>query len=103
MSNNLEPDIEYVRWIKEEVESELLQRPGVTGVGIGYKIVGGHATDVLAIRVYVKHKQDVSETEAIPSEIGGIPTDVIERRFVLHSEHSDDTSEARCHPHQGDQ
>jgi hypothetical protein len=70
--------------LKSEVETELLKLPGVTGVDVGYKYVGGKKTDVLAIRVYVKKKRDVPEKEAIPKMIQGVPTDVIERNFVLH-------------------
>ena len=85
MCNCGEPDREQVERVKEEVEADLLSRPGVTGVSVGYKVVGGRTTARLAIRVYVKHKHDVPEGEAIPKVIRGIPTDVIERRFVLHA------------------
>lgn len=71
--------------VKTEVEAELLKLPGVTGVDVGYKYVGGKKTDVVAIRVYVKKKRDVPEKDAIPKKIRDIPTDVIEREFVLHS------------------
>ena len=73
-----------LRRVKEEVEGELLSRPGVTGVDIGYKEVAGRPTDRLAIRVLVEKKRDVPEDEEIPKEIEGHPTDVIERRFELH-------------------
>jgi hypothetical protein len=73
-----------LRRTKEEVEADLLARPGVTGVDIGYKEVGGRPTDVVAIRVLVAEKRDVAPGEAIPPEIGGYPTDVIARRFQLH-------------------
>jgi hypothetical protein len=69
---------------KESVEDELLQRPGVTGVDVGYKQVGGQRTDQIAIRVLVAQKRDVPAAERIPASINGIPTDVIERSFVLH-------------------
>jgi len=85
MGNCSEPDPEEVRRVKDEVEAELLRMPGVTGVGVGYKVVGGRTSSKLAIRVYVEHKREVPEGEAIPKEIRGVPTDVIERRFVLHS------------------
>jgi hypothetical protein len=76
-------EIDEIRHVKEEAETELLERPGVTGVDIGYKYVSGEKTDVLAIRVYVAEKKQVPEEEAIPDQIEGIPTDVIERRFFL--------------------
>ncbi|OYD15457.1 hypothetical protein CH333_05690 [candidate division WOR-3 bacterium JGI_Cruoil_03_44_89] len=78
-----------IRRIKAEVEAELLKLPGVTGVDVGYKYVKGKKTNVLAIRVLVKEKKDVPEEEAVPREIRGVPTDVIERRFVLHSGQTD--------------
>jgi hypothetical protein len=76
--------LDEIRRIKTEVEAELLKLPGVTGVDVGHKYVGGKETDVLAIRVYVKEKKDVPEEDAVPKQIRGVPTDVIERRFVLH-------------------
>lgn len=81
--------LEEIGRVKQKVEKDLLKLPGVTGVDIGYKYVGGKKTEVLAIRVYVEKKmKDVPEKEAIPKQIDNIPTDVIERRFVLHSDQS---------------
>jgi hypothetical protein len=76
--------MEELRRVKKEVEAELLKLPGVTGVDIGPKIVDGKETDETAIRVYVAKKKDVSAENAVPKTIRGVPTDVIERRFVLH-------------------
>jgi hypothetical protein len=78
------PSLEDVRRIKEAHEHDLLKVPGVTGVDVGYKMVGGQQTDVLAIRVYVARKIDPPPDQRIPAEIEGVPTDVIERRFELH-------------------
>ena len=86
MCGSGEMDVEKIRRIKEEVEGELLKRPGVTGVDVNYKVVGGHKTDRLAIRIYVKKKRDVPKREAIPETISGVMTDVIERRFVLKNQ-----------------
>jgi hypothetical protein len=77
-------NLDEIRRIKTEVEAELLKLPGVTGIDVGYKYVGGKKTDILAIRVYVAEKKDVSAEDAVPKQIRGIPTDVIQRRFVLH-------------------
>jgi len=73
-----------IRRIKSEKESDLLSRPGVTGVDVGPKFVKGKKTDEIAIRVYVEKKKDVPAKEKIPATINGVKTDVIERRFVLH-------------------
>lgn len=84
-------DLSEIRRIKSDVEEDLLNLPGVTGVDVGYKSVGGQKTDVLAIRVYVREKKDVPEGEAIPEQIQGFPTDVIQRRFVLHPDQTEET------------
>lgn len=76
--------MDEIRRVKERVEADLLNRPGVTGVDIGRKITGGKKTGQLAIRVLVEKKKDVPQAQTIPSEIEGIPTDVIQRKFVLH-------------------
>ncbi len=74
-----------LRRAKEAAETDLLSRPGVTGVDIGYKEVGGKPTDQLAIRVLVeKKRREVPAAQRVPAEIGGFPTDVIERKFELH-------------------
>jgi hypothetical protein len=76
--------IEEIRQVKNRVEGNLLKMANVTGVDIGNKYIHGGKTDTLAIRVYVSKKMKVPEKDLIPKEIEGIPTDVIERKFVLH-------------------
>lgn len=75
-------NLEEIKTLKQSIEAELLKRPGVTGVDIGYKYVNGESTDEIVIRVYVARKQKtVSSYEAIPREIQGFKTDVIESTF----------------------
>lgn len=77
--------INVIRSIKEKKEDELLALAGVTGVDIGPKLVKGKRTAETAIRIYVeKKKKNVSKTQAIPSSIDGVKTDVIEAKFELH-------------------
>jgi hypothetical protein len=64
---------------------ELLQKQGVCGTGVGHKLVNGKPTGDHAILVFVQKKfsesgviRKFSADELIPSEIDGIPTDVIE-------------------------
>jgi hypothetical protein len=72
-----------IRKIKKSVEEELLKKPGVKAVEVGYKIVKGKKTNELAIRVHVtKKKKDVPHDQMIPSTIEGVKTDVIERTYV---------------------
>jgi hypothetical protein len=75
-----------IRPVKEAQEQQIFERAGVTGVDIGYKMVGGKRTEELAIRIYVDKKQPqdaLAKGEMIPKTLRGIKTDVIERRFVL--------------------
>src|SRR3712207_6781333 len=71
-----------IKSAKQEAEDDILQREGVTGVGVGYKYVGGQRTDEIAVQVFVKEKRDVPEEERIPTTIRGIKTDVIQRTFA---------------------
>jgi hypothetical protein len=70
--------------IKERVEAEYLARPGVTGIDVGYKVVGGVQTDEVAIRVHVeKKKASVPKAQQVPASIDGAVTDVLERTYEL--------------------
>jgi hypothetical protein len=72
------PTLETVRSVKARAEDQLMRMPGVTGVGVAYKYVGGRRTDELSIRVHVERKRDVPLAEAIPPEIEDVKTDVVE-------------------------
>jgi hypothetical protein len=77
--------VEEIKRIKEEAEGDLLKIPGVTGVGVGYQSVDGVKTDKLAILVYVGYKASLKK-DAIPAEIKGFPTEIIERDFKLQKQ-----------------
>jgi hypothetical protein len=78
------PSIGELVAIKERVEEQYLARPGVTGIDVGYKVVGGVQTDEVAIRVHVQEKRaDVPEDQAVPGSIDGAVTDVLERAYEL--------------------
>jgi hypothetical protein len=66
--------------IREEVERELKQIPGVVGVGIGFRITGGETVEQIVFQVFVEEKkspEEIPPEQMIPSEIRGIPTDVM--------------------------
>jgi hypothetical protein len=67
----------------ERNRDRLLAIPGVTGLAIGNKMTGGHDTEQRAVVVFVEQKRDVADEERIPSEVDGIPTDVVEREFDI--------------------
>lgn len=76
-----------IKRLKSSKEGDLLKLKGVTGVGVGEKITKGERTGETCIRVYVKKKlpkSKLTSAQTIPSEINGVPTDVIEKEFVLH-------------------
>lgn len=77
-------DLTQIRSIKKKAETNLLKRSGVTGVGIGFKRVGGQKTDVIAIQVFVEHKRNVPARQLIPAVIQGIETDVIQGKMFAH-------------------
>ena len=66
---------------KQEYQQELLGKPNVVGVGVGFKVVGGETTDIPCVIVFVEKKvsiESLSAEEMVPADIQGIPTDVIE-------------------------
>jgi hypothetical protein len=79
--------------IHKRAKERLFQIPGVHGVGIGPKEVGGRLTAEPAIKIVVLQKRptaDVPPGELIPPEIEGVKTDVvvsgrIRRRAALPS------------------
>jgi hypothetical protein len=68
--------------IKQAAEKKLITLPGVTGVDVGFKEVGGQPTPVYAILVFVKKKGRYKPKDEIPKQIAGVPTDVIEATFT---------------------
>ena len=73
--------IEEIRAVKERHEARLLQKKNVVGLGIGYKEIEGQQTGLLSLVVMVRKKDSPSTLDAVdllPSEIEGVPIDVIE-------------------------
>lgn len=74
-------DFERIGAIKKNAEGRLLAIPGVHGVGLGAKYVGGQRTREPAIMVFVANKKAAAALlphEVIPTEIDGVKTDVME-------------------------
>ena len=73
--------IETVTKIKKKHERELLKKPGVVGVGVGYKYIEGKKTEELCIVCYVNKKipeEQLKKKDIILKVIEGIKTDIIE-------------------------
>jgi hypothetical protein len=72
---------ERIARIKESVEKELMQIPGVHAVGIGPKLTNWEVTGEIAIHVLLPQKKpvaDLNPEHVIPPEIEGIKTDILE-------------------------
>lgn len=66
--------------VYEEAKAQLMQFPGVVGVGMGLKERGTTLTQEFCFRVYVEEKVPLAQLapdEVIPPEVMGFPTDVI--------------------------
>jgi hypothetical protein len=80
------PSVDEIIAIKDRIEAQFLGAPGVTGVDVGYKEVGGQRTGQIAIRVHVAVKTDaIPDDQRVPGEIEGVVTDVLERRYELQA------------------
>jgi hypothetical protein len=67
--------------IKRKREQELLRKPNVVGVGVGFRTRGGKRAEEVCIVVSVKKKLPawrLKDDEVIPLSIDGVPVDVIE-------------------------
>jgi hypothetical protein len=72
---------EQVAQIKETHKEAILAKPNVVGVGVGYKVTKGQATDQLAIVTLVSKKLPqvgLLADNVIPRSIEGVPIDVLE-------------------------
>lgn len=79
-------DRAVIRPVKRAVEDDLLDLPGVTAVDIGEKRRAGRDTGEQAIIVSVGRKRSPAQIPVgarIPSDISGVPTDVLEEEPVL--------------------
>jgi hypothetical protein len=75
--------------VHDAATAELMQIPGVVGVGIGLKEIGGELTDQICFRVYVWEKKTRSEVPAqqrVPGQVQGFPTDVLKIYNMMASE-----------------
>jgi hypothetical protein len=60
-------------------------RPDVTAIDVGPKYKAGKPTEMVCVRVHVVHKRtkrSMGPVQVIPSNIDGVPTDVIQAAYV---------------------
>lgn len=76
------PDpVERAKLVKLRHENELLKRPNVVAVGVGFRQRGGQTTGEVCIVVSVRRKvprDQLAPRDLIPAEFEGIPVDVHE-------------------------
>jgi hypothetical protein len=71
--------LENLRAVKDLHEADLMRKPNVVGVGLGFRQRAGYPTGEPAIIVSVTHKLPMSlvdPDDAIPTELDGVPVDV---------------------------
>lgn len=74
-------EVQRAQEVKRRHEAELLRKPNVVAVGIGFRTRGGQPTDEVCIVVSVKTKVPPSRlkrSELLPASIEGVPIDVVE-------------------------
>ena len=67
--------------VKRRHEAELLRKPNVVAVGIGFRTRGGQPTQEVCIVVSVKTKVPAAQlkrSDLLPTSIDGVPIDVVE-------------------------
>jgi len=77
--------IQRAQEVKRRYEAELMRKPNVVGVGIGFRTRGSQRTDEVCIVVSVKTKLpalQLKRSDVLPASIEGVPIDVIETGVI---------------------
>lgn len=79
--SDIKAETERVLAVKKFHERELLEKPNVVGVGVGFRQKAGTQTETVALIVMVSRKLPASlidPADQIPPVIDGVPVDVQE-------------------------
>lgn len=71
--------------VKRRHEAELLRKPNVVAVGIGFRTRGSQPTQEVCIIVSVKTKVPAAQLkrgDLLPASIDGVPVDVVETGVI---------------------
>ena len=77
----MEEAITTARTLLKKHSKDLLSRANVVATGIGFKTAGGERTETPSIICSVEKRMEVSDLsprDVVPSQLDGVPTDVIE-------------------------
>lgn len=72
--------------VARKYEKGIYKKPGVTGVGVGFKYKDGIKTDEVCLVILVEKKMSIAELPAgakIPPKILDTSTDVREHKIIL--------------------
>lgn len=75
------PDQGKIAAVQAQHAQDLMRYPNVVGVAPGFRTRGGQPVDEPCLVVYVERKVSASElssAEILPTEIDGVPVDVVE-------------------------
>ena len=76
-----EEAVQHALEVKRRHESELLRKPNVVAVGVGFRTRGGQSTSEVCLVVSVTQKKsaaDLKRGEVLPTSLEGVPIDVVE-------------------------
>jgi endonuclease G len=86
--NSLRQDHNKIQQAYEKALKTYGHRADVTGIDIGYKYKDGTRRDEIVLRVHLREKVDrdlLGEAELLPSEVDGVPLDVIQASYAPSS------------------
>ncbi|MEM9921541.1 MAG: hypothetical protein AAF990_25790 [Bacteroidota bacterium] len=77
---------EEVLKVKEQVQHDLFQIEGVTGVDIGRNTEDANdSKEEYYLKIFVRSRAEILTKQLIPQSIQGISTQVVERTFKLNN------------------
>ncbi len=80
-----EQAVQHALDVKRRHEAELLRKPNVVAVGVGYRTRGGQATTEVCIVVSVAQKVPVGKLkrgDVLPQTLEDVPLDVVESGVI---------------------
>ena len=80
-----EQAVQHALDVKRRHEAELLRKPNVVAVGVGYRTRGGQTTSEVCIVVSVSQKvssSNLKRDDTLPQQVEDVPIDVIESGVI---------------------
>jgi hypothetical protein len=80
-----EQAVQHALDVKRRYEAELLRKPNVVAVGVGYRTRGGQSTTEVCVVISVTRKiqaADLKRSEVLPAALEDVPVDVVETGVI---------------------